>query len=821
MNRSFMLSILILPYLFGSIVVNPLPANESHLDIPNGSQTALETSGVIEMLRGPVGPAAPKQEKPGVEHIGMVAPDIMGITLQSGSIEYGLQIPYVKQETDRIDRSHFPHRLVGRNGKYLGALAGQDEKIIYTPDRFIPDSFDPAWADRSSTYHIRSEDDPEYSQSRQPLEVYRKSKPSDFARVFPGEIATPMEHTIYLKLPKALSIGKRYTIEFTGDVVDKKSFIFNPAMLRSEAVHISHLGFRPDDPVKIAFLSSWLGSGGPLEYGEKQEFYVVEAESGHIVYEGPVKLSKELSENDEDAFNLNYSGTDVYEMFFSSLRKEGTYRVVVQGIGCSYPFKIGRDVWGDAFTVAARGFYHQRSGIALGPPYTTYQRPRSFHPDDGVRVYASEVPLMDTYNSDFRPEKPMFAEIVRHKTDQLVPEAWGGYMDAGDWDRRIQHLTASRRLLELAELFPDYFSGLSLNIPESNDGLPDIVSEALFNLDCYRRMQTPSGGIRGGIESSEHPRLGEASWQESLDVMAYAPGVWSSFIYAGVAAQAAGFLKKIGSDRENEYRLSAVRAMLWAERELPKRNDKNDPHDINDARNLAAAELFRLTGDREWHDLFLATTFLKASDAPLYIWDSHDQRDAAWVYIRTEHLEVDPRIQKNCRNALIQLADERLQTVNRTGFHWTKDPWYPPGYGTFSHPDAISLTRAHVLTNDEMYLRGIVLASQTGAGANPLNMSYTTGVGHKWPRHPLHVDSKITNQPPPFGITVLGPMAHMLAKNQDEQKHINEALFPKFAKWPVLESYFDVTWYSMMCEFTVHNPMSSNAYVWGYLAARE
>ena len=58
-------------------------------------------------------------------------------------------------------------------------------------------------------------------------------------------------------------------------------------------------------------------------------------------------------------------------------------------------------------------------------------------------------------------------------------------------------------------------------------------------------MQTPEGGIRGGIESSEHPRSGEASWQESLTVMAYAPDVWSSYLYVATAARAAKWLESL------------------------------------------------------------------------------------------------------------------------------------------------------------------------------------------------------------------------------------------------------------------------------------
>ncbi|HON23770.1 MAG TPA: hypothetical protein PKV74_08345, partial [Syntrophales bacterium] len=84
---------------------------------------------------------------------------------------------------------------------------------------------------------------------------------------------------------------------------------------------------------------------------------------------------KKAGERDEDAFGRNFNGVDVYEMDFSDLRTRGFYRLYVEDVGCSYPFEIGPQVWEKAFTVSARGFYHQRSGIALGPPWTGYRRP--------------------------------------------------------------------------------------------------------------------------------------------------------------------------------------------------------------------------------------------------------------------------------------------------------------------------------------------------------------------------------------------------------------------------------------------------------------
>ena len=759
-------------------------------------------------------------EMPDVVHVGMVAPDVIGVTVQAGHTEYGRQVPYTAQPGDQVDRkSH--QRWVHRDGKFLGSLVGRDEKILYTPGRRVGPTLDTAWADEPESYGLTSPDDDRYAgDGKPPVAVHRKSRPTDFARVGSWQMEAPVEHVLYLRLPQPLLVGKAYTLCFRGGYLPAHNFTFEPRKLRSEAVHVSHIGFRPDDPAKAAFLSCWMGSGGGADYKPGLRFEVLDAD-GKAVFKGAATLAKAATDKTEDAYKRNYSGVDVLEMDFSPLKAVGAYRVCVDGIGCSYPFEIGPNTWLQAFFTSARGFYHQRSGIALGDHHTSFQRPRSFHPDDGVKVYHSNAALMDTGNGLNRKDSGNFGNLNKGRTDRLVANAWGGYMDAGDWDRRIQHLIVSRRLLELAALFPRFAAGQSLSIPESSNGLPDVVDEALFNLDCYRRMQTPEGGIRGGIESAEHPRHGEGSWQESLPVMAYAPGIWSSYVYAGVAAQAARGLERLEPELAKVYRESALRAARWAEAELAKAGGREFPHAVRDSRNLAAAELFRLTGDAKWHAIFLATTAFKDPEADLYVWQKHDQREAAWVYVRTTLSGIDAEVQAHCRGAILREAAERLASQRKAGFRWMKYAWRPFGWGTPVTPDAVSVVRAHVLTGDAKYLRALVLACQFGGGANPLNLCYTTGLGHKSPQHPLHIDSRVTHQPPPPGLTVFGPQD--VERNLDHwgMKLVGRFCFPAVGRWPTLEAYWDVFWYPQMCEFTVQTPMADNAYVWGYLAARE
>ncbi len=801
----------------------------------NNASSLIRTSRVCQwlimvsfMISSGLADASPK-----IEFIAMASPDIIEVVVHAGQVHVGRQVPYVKQTKDVIQEiSH--NRTLIRNGHRVGVLIGADSDVLRPYDTFSGDLLDTTWADSKASYWIESATDSRYQQKLHPVQVFRKSRPTGVARTDNWTFRTPIESHLYLVLPHTLKLDVSYEISFERNQFSRQEFKYQPLSMRSESVHVSHIGFHPDDPAKVAFLSCWMGSGGGLAYENNSPFHVIDDTTGATVYSGKISLSKSAAEKNEDAYKRNFNLTDVYEMDFTTFDRPGQYRVYVEGTGCSYPFRIGRDIWGAAFRTSARGFYHQRSGISLGAPYTEFKRPRSFHPEDGVKVTTSTTRLMDTRNGLSSTDPSNFRNLVAGKTNTLLTDVWGGYMDAGDWDRRIQHLIVSVYLLDLAEQFPSYFKSLSLGIPESQNPLPDVVDEAMFNLDFYRRTQTPDGGIRGGIESEEHPKLGETSWQESLTILAYEPGSWSSYYYAGVAARAACVLRLLGHEAlARPYEASAIRAMAWAEADYAQRTersasysanwvnkvkiDRMDDHiDVRDKRNYAAAELFRLTGDLRWHDVFVETTQLNQPGVNLYLWKSHKQSQAAWTYVNTRRPGVDTKLQASCRQAILKEAQERVRTQSRTAFRWTKNDWAPPTT-TLSVSDATSLVRAHQITGDEKYLRAIVLSCQAGLGANPLNLCYTTHVGHRWPQNPLHLNSRHTGQLPPEGLTVFGPI-DPTANDTFMGPIIRPNCFPAPEKWPIMEAYWDVFWYPIMCEFTVQKPMAQNAFLWGYLA---
>ena len=274
-------------------------------------------------------------------------------------------------------------------------------------------------------------------------------------------------------------------------------------------------------------------------------------------------------------------------------------------------------------------------------------------------------------------------------------------------------------------------------------------------------------------------------------------------------------------DLAGTYRASALGAMRWAEKRFENHGYAKLPHAVVDARNLAAAELWRLTGDAAWHDVFRATTAFADPKADIYVWQSHEQGDAAFVYACTERQGTDAGLKQNCRAALIRAADVCADLARTSSFGYVRRNAWHPFIGLMGAPRAVELVRAHRLTGEAKYLAAAVLACQCGAGANPDNLCYTTGLGHKSPLHPLVVDQRMTGQAPPPGITVYGPMDLSRRKHHWALNILRPLCTPPAQEWPTTEAYFDMYLFPEVCEFTVMQSLGPNAYAWGYLAARK
>ncbi len=757
---------------------------------------------------------------PVVESAGLVAPDILALTIQAGHVVPGSLTAYQPQPNDK-QRPKDRQVILARKGVEFGWLIGAKRDHLVAFERLEGDPLLDFVADLPDTYAIRSQDDSNFSADIKPLQVWRKSKPTDWAQ--PG-LGLAMRHIVYLKAPHSFVPGKTYTVRFPALNTQKSELVFkcDPGHVRSEAIHIQQIGFRPDDPAKRAFLSVWLGTGGAYHYPDSMRFSLREASSGKSVYTGKVVLTRAASEPEAMWKSQNFNLTDVYRMDFADFTNPGTYRVCVEGVGCSYPFEIGNATWRKAFTTQMAGLYNERSGVELGPPYTQFRKPRDFYPADGVRVTQS------TY-SRLSKGGEAFADLAQGDTGKPVPDAWGGYHDAGDWNpRRITHMRVTHAQLELLELFPAQMNKLRLNIPPT-PGLPDVLTEALFELDCFRRLQKPDGSVPFGIETNGDPIDGEVSWMQSMPAYVFAPDMDSSYYYAGVAARTARLLQNYDAAKAKTYQASALRAMLWAETQFPDRAKTDADFDkkhweTRDNRNFAALQLYALTGERKWHDVFLQNTCLKDATPNVFAWGDHVQRDAAFAYARLDNKLADANIKRNARQAVLSEADKSLAYASGNAFNLTTpDRGKPMFIGFYTAPDAIEAARAHFLTGETKYLAGAISACQFGLGGNPGNIVYTTGLGANPILHPLHLDSRRTGQPAPPGLTPYGNIDysqwHDNFTTWPLTYYLNALCTPAPMEWPTTEAYFDIFLYPAQTEFTVDN-WTPNVFVWGYLAAR-
>ncbi|MEO0707845.1 MAG: glycoside hydrolase family 9 protein [Cyanobacteria bacterium J06649_5] len=814
-----------------------LPSNRGQAN--KGQANKSQSDKDLEQNSAPKSPKNKADSQEITPRLYAVSPTILALDIPAPAVTKGSQMPYKAQANDTLVQKNDKTTVV-RAGADIGTLVkpNNGEPLLYTYDEVTPSPIRLRLANKQSSYRITSPTDARYTSETQPAEVFRKSKPAGFVDKG-GDFSWPAKHTLFLTLEEPLEAGNTYSVSFPELAPDiaELSFDYQPNASRSEALQVSQLGFRPDDPLKVGYLSMWLGDGGGLDYPDNLEFQLIEVQTEEAVYNGTAQQVHTPNQS-EDARDRDYTLTEVHQLDFSSVSQPGNYRLCVEGIGCSFNFPIGQNVWQEAFTTSARGFYHQRSGIAIGAPHSEFSRPRAYHPEDGLQVYQSGATLLEVEMGLGSLET--FSTLSSKKTETLVPNAWGGYFDAGDWDRRTHHLSVPRGLLELHNLFPEHFKTASLNIPESQNQLPDIVDEALWSVDFFRRLQTPEGGIRGGIQAAaEITAYGTGSWQEPQLVMAYAPDVWSSYTYAGVAARAAFTLKSYDPERASTYQESALKAMAYAEANYQEGTYTEElQHHVKDQRNLAALELYRLTQDSQWHELFLATTLFNDPAAEVSVYGQQEQRDAAFLYARlntaelntTESseartndptLSIDAQVQENAKNAFLRYADTLVALTQTSAFGWSKDhPESPIGWGNgLGAPQGVNLLQAHALTQNQKYLLAGISSTQFPGGANPDNTVFTTGLGDRSPQNPLIIDQRITNQAPPPGITIYGPSDLSFYNNYWTIEEIASDTFPAPQQWPTAENYFDIYLYPMGAEFTV-DYMLLSTYTWGYLAAR-
>lgn len=647
--------------------------------------------------------------------------------------------------------------------------------------------FDKNAAMSVDNYTISSKDDPAYAQDRKPVKVGRDSYLDDFEPInWPYRIGT-VKHRLILQLDRPIQPGKTYVVTVNPSVTPKdagKSFNyrFDEGKTLNHNIKVNQVGYLPQAGTKIAYLGGYLGSLGPLPLSHVTEFHLVDAKTGKSVLQGKPVLSRK---DDPD------SGEDVYVLDFSSFRKPGEYYITVPGMGRSYAFRIADDVYADVFKTTARGLFHQRCGIALTKPYTTFTHGKCH----------TQKALLTTADGDSDNLKRLPGMVIPGK----VIDGWGGWHDAADYDRRGIHIDVPKKLLTLYEIAPNKFYDNQLNLPESGNGVPDILDEACWGLDWFLRMQDKQdGGVHYRIDSGDFA-FHIAPEKDTQKLYAYAKDTTTTILFAGTAAQASRVCRPFSPKKADAYLKAAEMAWAYGTTHLKKEEKRQ-----MEALSYAAAELFKTTGKNEYHDTFKKTTV---------------SYGACWTYATCDQKATDAALKKQCRGRVIGQANKYAKNQAEEGYRrsYRREPSWGSGANTPRY--VVDLIQGYVLSEDKKLYDAALCNLDHQLGANPLNMTWITGLGDNPPsavaHNPSHVDG--IEEPVP-GIPIYG-YARMYGASAKAKLYWS-VLFPgkdgqyvsdgKQSNYPMMRRWSPVERIYIMNEFTIHENMGPAIFSYGF-----
>jgi len=169
------------------------------------------------------------------------------------------------------------------------------------------------------------------------------------------------------------------------------------------------------------------------------------------------------------------SGDRGWHLDFSAVATPGSYYLwdSARQVG-SGRFEIGTGVYDEVLRQAQRVFFLQRINQAKSPPFVDAR---------WADAAAYERPGQD------RSATSRWAKGQAATARDLS----GGWMDAGDTNKYVTFAqTAVLQLLDAYRLNPAVFRD-NLGIPESGNGLPDLLDELKWQLDFLKRMQNATG----------------------------------------------------------------------------------------------------------------------------------------------------------------------------------------------------------------------------------------------------------------------------------------------------------------------------------------
>jgi len=490
------------------------------------------------------------------------------------------------------------------------------------------------------------------------------------------------------------------------------------------------------------------------EAGSIKQAYVVNTESAHfeivrlqdseVVFSGRVE-----AHNEPDSI----SGDRVAIIDFSIVNNPGIYVIKTTGSTnlTSHPFNIRENVYHDALLTTVKSFYFHRCGMAVGNE-TDWSYPI---------CHLSDAPFYNDPNNS--------------------KQVTGGWHDAGDYNKFSGNTALSAGLLLYAyELNSEFFLDQQLDIPESGNGIPDILDEVSWALKWLLNMQRDDGAVFHKVSqekwTGEYLPADDPSTRYIFDVSSAATAS-----FAAVAALGSRHLTEYNPTLSQELYRAANKAwefLVLNPDNLPEGGFKNptgvtggeygDTSDL-DERLWAAMELYKLTKSDD-HLRFFIDNYkqINLTEIPPISW-----RDAESLALRAFLSSNTPDIYSNDRQTVrahvMNHADSILKVQKSNNYrNLLQNDEYYWGSNSVGLAYAFDLIHAYEISGKSEYKRAANDQLHYIMGRNPHNLSQVTGVGFVSVKNPYHQLSEMGNfnEPVP-GMLVGGANNHLLLNNEE------------------------------------------------------
>lgn len=555
----------------------------------------------------------------------------------------------------------------------------------------------------------------------------------------------------YLRFNRPLQNGE--TLQVSTPETETVTFTYSDSTALTRAIKVNQEGYMPDAREKYAYLGMWLGTLGalPVDSHIGKPFYIRDAMTHENRFTGLLKKRSDEQTTKENATVTNLYGETILEMDFSDFKQEGDFYIYLPHVGRSFTFKVASQAIEHAYFVQMRGLFHQRSGLAKDSPFTYWTMSA-----DHLQTYRARFAPNDAHyksgsgcfkKANGQPvEVKHFDMIAATATNEVIENLNGGWWDAGDYDRRTYHFAIVDQLLSTYLLFPENFSDCQLNIPESGNAIPDMIDEAAWGVDVWRRAQNEKGGVGCWIEANSHPSTEYAD--PAKDPQRYylaLPTRESTLEYAIYAAKLARAYRQAKAvEYSNLFAQSAIRAWNYALNEKNRCCDSfihpthglvfyTEPEKLSEAHLFKAAQnLSMLTGDARY-DLYLKPPY---STAALKYANEKTQ-----PYFLSELIEKPSfeQVAVAYRKQIIERANSFLKSQSDLAYRNINYPRNHPFFMTLAWGNAMParygayFSLAWSITGQQKYRTAALLLVDWLMGANPQGRSMVTGLGKVYP----------------------------------------------------------------------------------------